>query len=139
MLVQLQRLPALVARRREVAAAYQERLSDIELLTLPVELPDRRSVWQSYIIELDGQLSRGTVARYLRERDVQCNIGTYASHVQPLYDSSHTCPVSARVFERHISIPMHANLTEEQIDRVCGTLRAAVESSVTNTLEDSSV
>jgi perosamine synthetase len=139
MLVQLKRLPDLVARRREVAATYRERLSDIEMITLPVELADRRSVWQSYIVELDDRLSRGAVARYLRERGVQCNIGTYASHVQPLYESPRTCPVSARIFERHMAIPMHANLSEGHIDRVCSTLRDAVESAVTNTSEDSNV
>lgn len=126
MLVQLRRLPDLVARRQAVAAAYREHLADLEQITLPVELPDRRSVWQSYIIELGDGLSRGAVARYLRERDVQCNIGTYASHVQPLYNSTAHCPVSAKIFERHMAIPMHANLTDDQIDRVCDTLRDAI-------------
>jgi dTDP-4-amino-4,6-dideoxygalactose transaminase len=135
MLVQLRRLPALVQRRREVAQAYQERLGDVERITLPVELPDRSSVWQSYILELGEGLSRGSVARYLRERGVQCNIGTYASHVQPLYGSRQDCPVSARVFERHLAIPMHANLTDDEIDRVSETLREALV-GVTNTMEE---
>ncbi len=127
MLVQLERLPDLVARRRAVANAYGEQLSDLEGVTLPVVLDDRTSVWQSYIVEIGPGLGRGPIARYLRERGVQCNIGTYASHVQPLYGSQRDCPVSARLFQNHMAIPMHANLTDSDIDRVCQTLRAAVE------------
>lgn len=129
MLVQLQRLPDLIARRRHVAASYQQRLKDVEQLTLPVELPDRTSVWQSYIVELDPGLQRGSIAKYLRERGIQCNIGTYASHVQPLYGSSEHCPVSAGIFERHMAIPMHANLTDDDVDRVSATLRDAIAAS----------
>ena len=129
MLVQLQRLPDLIARRRHVAASYQQRLKDVEQLTLPVELPDRTSVWQSYIVELDPDLQRGSIAKYLRERGIQCNIGTYASHVQPLYESSEHCPVSAGIFERHMAIPMHANLTDDDVDRVSATLRDAIAAS----------
>jgi dTDP-4-amino-4,6-dideoxygalactose transaminase len=126
MIVQLGRLPDLVARRREVAQAYAERLSDIEEIRLPVQLSDRTTVWQAYLLELAEGSPRGKIARYLRERGVQCNIGTYASHVQPLYNSQAHCPVSARLFERHLAIPMHANLTDDDVDRVCETLRAAI-------------
>lgn len=139
MLVQLERLPELVARRRSVAAGYKSRLDDLEEITLPVELPDRTSVWQSYIVELDEHTHRGAVARYLRERGVQCNIGTYASHVQPLYGSTQSCPVSARLFQRHLAIPMHANLTDDDVDRVSDTLRAALAASVATPLEDTHV
>jgi dTDP-4-amino-4,6-dideoxygalactose transaminase len=49
------------------------------------------------------------------------------------------CPVSRRVFERHMAIPMHANLTDDQIDRVCETLRDALDHVADTTLEESRV
>lgn len=127
MLAQLDRLPDLLATKRRIAARYGELLKDFELVTVPAELPDREHPWQAYILTLDAAVDRGAVAARLRSRGVQCNFGTYSSHVQPLYgEPARTCPVSADLFARHLAIPMHANLTEQQVDRVAATVREAV-------------
>ena len=123
---QLDRLPDLLARRRQVAAGYAELLSDLDELQLPVELPDRQTAWQSYVLTLAPGVERGPVAARLRGEGVQCNIGTYASHVQPVYGSAARCPVSLDVFRRHLAIPMHANLTETQVEVVAKAVREAV-------------
>ncbi|TDC64634.1 DegT/DnrJ/EryC1/StrS family aminotransferase [Micromonospora sp. KC207] len=127
MLAQLDRLPDLIATKRRIAARYGELLKDVDLVTVPAELPDREHPWQAYILTLDPSVDRGAVATRLRRRGVQCNFGTYASHVQPLYNEpAHPCPVSADVFARHLAIPMHANLTDEQVDRVAASVREVV-------------
>jgi len=71
------------------------------------------------------------VALALRARGVQCNFGTYASHVQPLYGATEVCPVSLDVFGRHLAIPMHANLTDGEVDRVAEALHDVVTNPVT--------
>jgi dTDP-4-amino-4,6-dideoxygalactose transaminase len=126
MLVQLERLPGLLAARQHVADGYAERLADLELVALPTVAPDRTTAWQAYLLTLDRAIDRGGVARQLREAGVQCNFGTYASHVQPLYGDRPPCPVSADVFARHLAIPMHANLTSDDLDRVADAVRDAV-------------
>jgi perosamine synthetase len=126
MLVQLQRLPDLLAARQAVADAYGELLSDLDLVTLPVTAPDRTHAWQSYVLTLDPSVDRGVVAGALRGQGVQCNIGTYASHLQTVYGSTAPCPVSADLFRRHLAVPMHANLTEDEVQRVATVLRTAV-------------
>jgi dTDP-4-amino-4,6-dideoxygalactose transaminase len=126
MRVQLKRMPALLDRRRKVAAGYGELLGDLDQLSLPVEPEDREHAWQTYAVLLAEDVDRGAVATYLRERGIGCNIGTYASHLQPLYGDSNPCPVSRTIFERGLSFPMHANLTDEQVERVSATLRAAL-------------
>src|SRR5262249_21907933 len=109
--VQLGKLPALLAARGRVAGRYGEMLSAVDELTLPVELGDRTTVWQSYILTLARHVDRGHVAADLRAQGVQCTFGTYASHLQPVYGGRGECPVSADLFRRHLAIPMHANLT----------------------------
>jgi perosamine synthetase len=126
MLVQLGRLPELIKARQTVADGYAERLAGAELITLPVTAPDRVHVWQSYVLTLDPLVNRGAVAHSLRSAGVQCTFGTYASHVQPLYGPSPACPVSADLFGRHLAIPMHANLSTDQVDRVADAVLAAV-------------
>lgn len=126
MLVQLDRLPALVAARQAAADGYAERLAGLDLIRLPAVAADRTTVWQAYVLTLDPSVDRGAVARQLREAGVQCNFGTYASHLQPLYGHRPACPVSADMFRRHLAIPMHANLTPDDLDRVADAVRDAV-------------
>lgn len=123
MLVQLDRLPDLVASRTRAAVQYADLLGDLEQVTVPVALEDRKHPWQSYVLTLAADVDRGAVAAGLRERGVGCNFGTYASHVQPLYTDPGECPVSADLFARHLAIPMHANLTEDDVSYVAETLR----------------
>lgn len=129
MLAQLDRLPTLLARRGAIADQYQELLGDLDSISLPVALGDRTHPWQSYVVTLATDISRGGVASYLRERGVQCNIGTYSSHVQPIYKASYELPVSAALSPRHLAIPMHANMSDDQVQRVASTLREALSSN----------
>ncbi|HOB05083.1 MAG TPA: DegT/DnrJ/EryC1/StrS family aminotransferase [Propionibacteriaceae bacterium] len=128
MLAQLDRLPDLVASRQARAAQYHELLADVEGVSAPVALDDRTHPWQSYVVTLDHGVERGKVAEYLKANGVQCNIGTYASHVQPIYGFDRSLPVSADQWTRHLAIPMHANLTEDQVSQVVSTLAAALRS-----------
>jgi perosamine synthetase len=126
MRVQVRRLPELLAARRHVAARYRELLGDLDLLTLPAALDDREHPWQSYVLTLDRSFDRGVVASELRARGVQCNFGTYASHLQPVYGQAAACPVSADLFTRHLAIPMHANLTDAEVETVATVVRDVV-------------
>lgn len=125
---QLDRLPSLIAARRHVADRYAELLGDLDELQVPVEPADRRTVWQSYVLTLARGVERGRVAAALRTQGIQCTIGTYASHVQPVYGAPARCPVSADLFARHLAIPMHANLSDVQIETVSKAVRDAVTS-----------
>ena len=124
--VQLERLPDLVAARNKVATRYAELLDGCELVELPVALEDRSHPWQSYVLTVDPRVDRGKMAMELRSQGIGCNIGTFACHLQPVYHSSDVCPVSADLFARHLAIPMHANLTEGDVERVAATVLGAV-------------
>jgi dTDP-4-amino-4,6-dideoxygalactose transaminase len=126
MRVQVRRLPDLLAARQRVADGYKQLLGDLEQIELPTALADRTHPWQSYVITTSSEIDRGSVAMALREAGVGCNFGTYASHVQPLYGSQRPLPVSADLFSRHIAIPMHANLTDDDVAYVAETVRSVV-------------
>ncbi|BCB91832.1 DegT/DnrJ/EryC1/StrS family aminotransferase [Phytohabitans suffuscus] len=126
MLVQLGRVGELLERRRAVAARYAELLAGEELLTLPHVPQDRTHAWQTYMVTLDPRVDRAGVAAELRARGVGCGHGTWACHLQPVYETKQTCPVSADLFRRNLAIPMHAELTMDQVERVADVLRGAL-------------
>ncbi|HUP73212.1 MAG TPA: DegT/DnrJ/EryC1/StrS family aminotransferase [Acidimicrobiales bacterium] len=129
--VQLQRLDELLARRRRVAARYAEGLRSMAHITVPAEPADREHVFQSYAITVDAPLQRDRVAIALRDRDIGCNIGTYASHLQPIYATPDgvpaPCPTSARLFRQHLALPMHAELSDSDVDHVVAVLGDVID------------
>ncbi|WP_333770821.1 DegT/DnrJ/EryC1/StrS family aminotransferase [Streptomyces sp. IBSBF 2435] len=127
--VQLGRIEELLERRNTVAARYAELLKDEELLTLPHVPADRTHAWQSYLVALDPRVDRAGVAAELRAQGIGCGHGTWASHLQPVYRTKQTCPVSADLFRRQLAIPMHAELTVDQAERVVTSLRAALRNN----------
>ncbi|WP_327288710.1 DegT/DnrJ/EryC1/StrS family aminotransferase [Streptomyces sp. NBC_01198] len=124
--VQLGRIGELLERRNAVAARYAELLAGEELLTLPHVPEDRTHAWQSYLVALDPSVDRAAVAADLRAQGIGCGHGTWASHLQPVYESKQSCPVSADLFRRQLAIPMHAELTVDHAEQVAHALRAAV-------------
>jgi dTDP-4-amino-4,6-dideoxygalactose transaminase len=124
--VQLGRTSELLDRRHERAMRYGELLADEELVTLPHVPSDRTHAWQSYLVTLDPGVERGRVAADLRAQGIGCGHGTWACHLQPVYETKQQCPVSADLFHRNLAIPMHAELTTNQVERVAETLRIAL-------------
>ncbi|MCL7425746.1 DegT/DnrJ/EryC1/StrS aminotransferase family protein [Streptomyces sp. YS415] len=132
--VQLSRVDELLDRRNAVAARYGELLAGEELLTLPHVPGDRTHAWQSYVVTLDAGVDRSAVAAELRGQGIGCGQGAWATHLQPVFRSDHKCPVSADLFARNLAIPMHAELTPDQVERVAGALRGALRSASGRTL-----
>jgi dTDP-4-amino-4,6-dideoxygalactose transaminase len=124
--VQLSRIGELLERRSAVAARYAELLAGEELITMPHVPPDRTHAWQTYMLALDPSVDRAGVAADLRAQGIGCGHGTWASHLQPVYDTKQSCPISADLFRRHFAIPMHAELSVNQTERVAAALRTAL-------------
>jgi len=126
--VQAGRIEELLARREASAARYAELLAGEELLTVPHVPADRTHAWQSYVVTLDPRVDRAGVAADLRAQGIGCGHGTWACHLQPVYETKQTCPVSADLFARNLAVPMHAELRPGQVDRVVTALRDALRS-----------
>ncbi|MFD9393220.1 DegT/DnrJ/EryC1/StrS family aminotransferase [Streptomyces sp. NPDC060000] len=131
--VQLDRIGELLERRRTVAAHYAELFAGEELLTLPHVPSDRTHAWQSYVVTLDADVDRAGVATDLRAQGIGCGHGTWATHLQPVFDTRQTCPVSADLFRRNLAIPMHAELTANQAERVVDAVRTALRANAAST------
>ncbi len=124
--VQLARVSELLDRRRAIAARYAGLFAGEELVTIPHVPQDRTHAWQSYLLKLDPGVDRGGVAADLRAQGIGCGHGTWACHLQPVYETKRQCPVSAGLFECQLAIPMHAELSVNQAERVAEALRVAL-------------
>jgi perosamine synthetase len=129
-LVQLDKLDGFLTRRRELAARYALLLADVPGVTTPEVPGDRAPTWQTYAVTVDDEVDRDATVLALRERGIGSQIGTYALHREPVYDAPADCPTSDLLFRRHLALPMYADLTDAQQDRVVATLREVLTPGV---------
>jgi dTDP-4-amino-4,6-dideoxygalactose transaminase len=115
---QLRRFDELYAAYDRVARGYAERLAGLPV-TLPATDPGDRHGWQAYVIQLGD---RDRVMAELRVEGVQCQIGTYALHRLGAYHDQGDFPGADAAFERALALPLHAGLTEGELDRVAEAL-----------------
>jgi dTDP-4-amino-4,6-dideoxygalactose transaminase len=95
-------------------------------ITVPHVPQDRTHAWQSYMLTLDPSVDRAGVAADLRAQGIGCGHGTWACHLQPIYETKQPCQVSGDLFQRTLAIPMHVELTTNQVERVAEILRTAL-------------
>lgn len=119
-LSQLHKLDAFVARRRELAARYDQLLAD-----LPLQLPTRQagteSAWHLYVVRLKldqiGKTHR-EVFEGLRAAGIGVNLHYIPVHTQPYYRAlgfkDGDFPNAEAYYREAVSLPMFAGLEDEQ-------------------------
>lgn len=129
-LSQLPRLGANIARRREIAAVYGDRLADIPGLELPVVRPDVDPAWHLYAVRVDG-IEREAVFRALRAEGIGVNVHYVPVHLHPYYRrrfgyAGGEFPVAEAAYESLISLPMFHGMTDGDVDDVVQAVRKVV-------------
>jgi perosamine synthetase len=127
-LVQLDRLPGIVARRREIVERYFAMLDGLPVR--PVRDPVHgTSNHQSFWVELpDDAPSNVQVLKALADAGVSARRGIMASHLEPAY-AGHPhipLPVTEHMTTRTIILPVHHELTEVDQKAVVAALAQAL-------------
>ncbi len=134
--MQMQRLDDILARRRAVAALYDQALGDIPDIHLPPMHDRATASWFVYVIRLADRFSqadRDAVIDRLRKSGIGCNPYFVAIHLQPyiqamLGTQAGQFPVTEAVAARTIALPFATKMGEDQIARVRNALTAALAS-----------
>jgi dTDP-4-amino-4,6-dideoxygalactose transaminase len=100
---QLKKLDKIIERKRELAKYWDEKLEETDFIEPPY------------------------VSENVKKKGVQTQIGTYASHIQPVYNSTDKCPNSLEICNRSLALPMYYRLREEDIDIAAAHLKKVLE------------
>ena len=129
--VKLRQLDGWNATRRRVAARYHELLAGTPGLQLPAMPADPKAhVWHLFVVLIEGR-SRDEVQKQLSARGIFTGVH-YPTPVplQPAYahlgHRRGDFPVAEEVMRQCLSLPMCAELSEEQIAYTAETLRAVM-------------
>ncbi len=127
-LVQLEKLPAFVAKRRENARRLTKILAKAERLKLPEEPKGYQHSWYLYTVRLKdaSETERNKLVEELRRKDIGAAV-YYVNpvHLMPYYRESfggRKLPETEKAAKQVFSLPIHPSVTEEQIDYIGKTL-----------------
>jgi dTDP-4-amino-4,6-dideoxygalactose transaminase len=116
-----------LAARERIALAYDARLRGA--VTVPARVPDSASAWAIYAILLRDGASRDALQAALRSAGVPSAIYyPRPLHLQPAYAPHHRggpLPVSEDLATRILALPIHPDLTEQQVDCIAEAVLAA--------------
>jgi dTDP-4-amino-4,6-dideoxygalactose transaminase len=127
--IKLKRLEEWNLARRENAAYYNELLSKIEGVTLPVEADFARSVYHLYVILVDN---RDDLQQFLNDKGIASGLHyPLPLHMQKAYVhlgyKKGSFPVTESVAEKLLSLPMFPELKREQIEYVAESIKEFME------------
>lgn len=133
-LVQLARAEGMLARRRAIAARYDDAFRSVDALER-LEIPaDRTSAHHLYVVKVvDAALrvGRDAIIEELKRRGIGTSVHFIPLHVHPYYRdtfgyAAESLPVAFRAFLRSISLPIYSAMTDAQVDRVIATVLAVL-------------
>lgn len=123
---QLRHLDAFNAKRRQAVAWYRERLQGMPQVVLPIEKPGCVPVYHMFVVQVER---RDELAKFLKEQGIGTGVHyPVPNHQQPamtaLYADLPRLPVTERIVERILSLPIFPALTQTEVDYVCEKIRA---------------
>ncbi|GAB2849406.1 DegT/DnrJ/EryC1/StrS family aminotransferase [Lentzea nigeriaca] len=124
-LVQLSKLDAIIARRRELAARYHELLADVPGITAVRDPEYGTTNYQSFWVWLPEEApDRQEILAGLAERGVSARRGIMASHLEPAYEGhpSAPLPVTEAFTARTLILPLFHDMTNDEQDVVVSAL-----------------
>ena len=131
-LSQMARIDDFLARRREIAARYDDAFTDVPVVT-PWQHPDTQSAWHLYVIRLDRRRARREhreVFDALRDAGIGVNLHYIPVYRQPYYRAlgfgQGHCPNAESYYAEAISLPMYADLSEDEQREVIAAVAEAV-------------
>lgn len=126
---QLERIDAILERKRRIAALYNSALNGLPLLQCPVEEPYARNVYWMYHVGLRGHTAarRDDVMRQLNEMGVETREGFIPANLQEIFQTGGwttpgACPKANAAAYSTFYLPSHPTLTDDEVGYVATSL-----------------
>jgi len=130
---QLEKLPKLVERRREIVSQYESAFKDFPEINLPVCRPDCNSSWHLYVPQLNlDKLSadRDLIFQAMRAENIGANVHyapvPWFSYYRKRGYRKGGWPVAENAFKRILSLPLWPGMTADDVRDVARALQKVI-------------
>lgn len=133
-LSQMDKLDEFVARRREIAEAYNRAFQPLHGLKTPYQHPSAASSWHLYVLRWAHRegVTRREIFEALRAENIGVNVHYIPIYRQPYYRSlgytSEGYPESERYYEEALSLPIFPRMTDEDVEDVIEVVQYVYDS-----------
>lgn len=123
-LVQLAKLDAMNDRRRELTARYNRALEHLPTVETPVEKAYARSACHNYVIKVSRPEDRDPLMEHLKTEGISTGVHYIPNHLYEMYTPYVTAPlpVAETVWKRLVTLPLFADLTDDEQDSIIGAI-----------------
>lgn len=125
-IAQFKKLEKIIKRKNSLARYLNKRLKEVDYIIAPYNRKGKgnRHNYQGYSCLVDNYVNRNKLIQLLKDRGIQCQIGTYSSYIQPCYNNiNDNCFNSLDIYNRSIRLPLFYKLKREDIDYVIDILK----------------
>jgi len=134
-LSQMHKMGRIRSTRRGIVNRYNEAFGALDWLTTPFEAPDCDTNFHLYIGLFDFEkigMDRAEVALRLRSKGIQTQVHYIPVHLQPFFQAwfgtaKGDCPKAEAYYEKCLSLPLHAALSDAEVEMVILEVRALRE------------
>ncbi|MGD0497264.1 MAG: DegT/DnrJ/EryC1/StrS family aminotransferase [Bryobacteraceae bacterium] len=120
---QLRRLEGFIARRQQIAAAYDRAFAGLPEVSIPPRLSGRNHVFHLYPIRLRTErlrLNRAQFIEQLTARNIGSSVHFIPLHRHPLYRDRYGCrpeqfPVAEEIYQGLLSLPLYPKMTDQDV------------------------
>lgn len=125
--VQLRRLDAFNARRAAIISRYLKHLAGVKAFEPLFAYAENEGAYWLFGMRAPN---RDNVIRHLKSRRIATGVHYMPLSLHPLFASyNRDLPVSNEIWQTLVTLPLHVELTEEEIDRVAEAVRDALVES----------
>lgn len=130
-LSQLNKLPAWLCKRKELAATYDEYLRDSSFTPLATR-PYVQNAYHLYVGRLPLAVDRNLVFQSMRHHGIGVNVHYLPVYLHPYYRQKlgakdGLCPQAEKAYERILSLPLNQTMDETAVERIVRLLIGAME------------
>ncbi len=130
-LIQLEKLPAMNLKRRDLVARYRRRLSPRGELTIPFVDRLEDSAHHIFPVLLGRDISRDALRDWLKRDGIQTSVHYPPVHLFTHYRRAERAPQSLQatcdVASREITLPLHPLLSPDDVDAICESVVRGIE------------
>ena len=118
---QMKKINTIINRRIELANYYNKLLAEVDSIRAPEKRENTKHVYQTYASYIEEEGTRDKLIEYLRKKNIETQIGTYALHLQPIYEKvkkTGKLERSEKLYRNLLALPMCHLMTKKDQERI---------------------
>ncbi len=127
-IAQLDKLPAMQEYRQKIWQIYTRELSSIPGIICPVDAEEHET--HSYFTYVIRVKQRDKLAKHLYDKGIYTTLRYHPLHLNAIYGPQPSLPNCEKLNEEALSIPLHPNLSLEDVDYIVDTIRSFTSNDI---------